>query len=412
MKKLLALALSTVIAFSAVGCSEQAEDTKWITEASSKIDKEITSGQFILDGVVYEFPMDLKYWLDNGWHVSNNYDNVDEFKLEPGTYSNKFELFNDNKQYVTVSVINNNDKDCTVKECMVYSVELKLSKVDAVLPQGITKRSKPAEIKSAYGEPTSQDNQRDYVYMSYTYEADDESKCVAELEVFDNKTTLEPCSVVKYYFMSFDVIWENLVEEKGVEEACKIYMDATMKASYHGDFKDYVGYSMDSKAGAEGLYNSEIAYYAEYLRYYTDLTEDYVTDEAKARFEGVAKKVLSKVFWEVKSVEDKGSSDCELTIKLYPTNFLDIIDDDVTEAIDNWNAKYEDVDFDAMSDAEYAACEQEYIESILVAMEKNADKAGTKDAVTGIYDMDLDGDFISYEDWEEIDNVLMDAYEE
>ena len=412
MKKLLALALSTVIAFSAVGCSEPAEDTKWISEASSKVSKEITSGQFVIDGVVYEFPMDLKYWLDNGWHVSNNYNNVDKFKLEPGTYSNEFELFNDNKQYVTVSVINDNDKDCTVKECKVYSVEIKLSNVDTVLPQGITKRSKPAEIKSAYGEPTSQDNQRDYVYMSYTYEADDESKCVAELEVFDNKTTLEPCSVVKYYFMSFDEIWDNLVEEKGIEEACKIYMNATMKASYQGDFKDYVDFCIVNKSDAEKLYQSEISYFAEFLRYYTDLTEDYVSDDTKARFEAVAKKVLSKVFWEVQSVEDKGSGDCELTIKLYPTNFLDIIDADVTEAIDKWNEKYEDVDFDSLSDAEYAACEQEYIEAILVVMENNADKAGTKDALTGIYEIDTEDNFISDEDWDEIDDVLMDAYEE
>ena len=40
--------------------------------------------------------------------------------------------------------------------------------------------------------------------------------------------------------MSFDSIWYDLLVEKGVEEACKIYVDANMKACFKGELKDYI----------------------------------------------------------------------------------------------------------------------------------------------------------------------------
>lgn len=411
MKKLLAMALSIIMAVMVVGCSESVEDTKWIDEASKKIDKEITSGQFVLDGVVYEFPMDLKYWLDNGWHISNNYDNVDKFTLEPDCYSTEFELFNDNKQYVKVTVINNSDVDAKVKDCTVYSIRMDLSKVDVVFPQGITKRSKPAEIKSAYGEPNSEEKESNYITSTYSYTTPEDWKCIVEIESIDDKTTQNPCKEVLYYVMSFDMVWDELVDEKGIEEACKVYFDATMNASFIGDYTDYVDMYVDSKAGAEKLYNSEILYYSEFLRYYVDIDEDNIDDEIKARFDEVAKKVLSKVMWNVESVVKKNSLDCKMVLKLYPTNFLDIIDSDVDDAIVELNIKYDDVDFDTISDEDYAIYDKEYTEAVLSAMEKNVDKAGTKDAVTKTYEIDIDGDIISEDDWMDIDDIIMDILE-
>ena len=411
MKKLLALILFITMSMLVVGCNESIDEDKWIDEASAMLDKNITSGQFILNGVVYEFPMDVQYWLDNGWHVSNNYENIDEFTLDPGSYSTEFELYNDDKQYVKVTVINTSNDDAKIMDCMVYSLKLNLSKVDAVFPQGITKRSKPAGIKDVYGEPQNVEIERDFLTWTYRYITEDEWKCVVEIEAFDNNSVQYPCNGVKYYVMSFDTIWENLMKEKGVEEACNLYIDATMNASYIGDFTSYLDYCIDSKTGAEELYNSEIEYYSEFLRYYVDIDEDYVSDEDRARFNTIAKKVISKVMWKVESVEEKSPTDCEMVLKLYPTNFLDIVEDDITDGLNKLYAKYNGVDITTMSDAEYDKFEKEYVEAILVAMEKNVDKSGTKDAVTKTYKLDVDGVIVSEETWIEIDDIVMDVSE-
>lgn len=410
MKKLAALALSMVTALAVIGCSKE-EDTKWIDDSAKKIESEITSGQFVLDDVVYEFPMDLQYWLDNGWHISNNYDNVDEFTLEPGSSSSEFELFNEDGDYVTVSVLNTTSEDVKVYDCMVQSLELSLSKVDVVFPDGISKRSTQADIKKAYGEPSSVDDDSAVDTLSYNYETEEAWKCVVDVDVYEDDSRDYPCSDVKYYIMSFDTVWESLLEEKGTEEACRLYIDAAMNASFKNDFTDYVGFCIDSLKGAEALYQAEVEYYAEFLMYYLDINTDYIDDATKEKFVEISKKVLSKVMWEVVSVENENSLQAELNIKLYPTNFLDIIDADVTEVINQFYTKYEGTDFDAMSDEEYALVEEEYTTGMLEALEKNADLAGTKDAVEKTYDVSVDGVIISEEDWTEIDDIIMDTLE-
>ena len=52
-----------------IGCGSE-EDTQWIDESAAMIGSEITEGQFVLDGVVYEFPMTLQYWI-HGTTVMN-----------------------------------------------------------------------------------------------------------------------------------------------------------------------------------------------------------------------------------------------------------------------------------------------------------------------------------------------------
>ncbi len=406
MKKLMMFALVMVMVIMAIGCGETAEDTKWIDEAASKIDKDITSGQFVIDGVVYEFPMDLQYWLDNGWHISNNYDNVDQFKLEPDCSSSEFELFNDKDGYVKVTVLNTSDEDAKVMDCMVYSVKIDLSRVDAVLPQGVNKRTVESDIESKYGKSTSSESDNQVFNYSYNYETKDEWKCVVSIDGV--KSAEDQCQDVKYYIMSFDTVWEKLVDEKGEEEACKLYVDAAMNASFTGDYSKYVEYCIDTKAGAQELYDSEINYYSECLIASMAIEFDYVDEATKARFDSVAKKVLSKVVWEVQSVEKKNAFDCKMNIKLYPTNFLDIVIDDVTLALQQLMAKYQNVDIETMSDEDYEKLQKEYIDAVLVVLEKKADVAATKDAVTKTYEVDLKGNILSNEAWSEIDDIIMD----
>lgn len=388
------------------------EDTKWIDESATKIGKEITSGQFVLDGVVYEFPMDLKQWLDNGWHVSNNYSNKDNFTLNPGATSTEFELYNTDNNYVRVSVLNDTNSDAKLEDCMVYSLYMSLTEVDVVFPQGISKRNKPAEIITAYGEPLSKGDSSEHIEALYSYTDDDSRTCYVELGVYDNNYTIDPFTSVKYTVLTFDTVWNSLVKEEGDEKACEFYVDAVLNACYKADFKDYVESCIDSQSGAEELYQSEVDYFAECLMYYVDVNTEYLTDEDIARFDKIAKSVLAKVDWSVKSVNVNPFNEGTMVLELYPTNFFDITYNDISDAINNFSTKYADIDLESISDAEYIKIEQDYADMMLDAMEKNVSNAGTLSAVEKTFDIDMDEYVITTDDWMEIDDIIMNVIEE
>ncbi len=414
MKKKLLLVLCLALSVMIVGCKddESKEETqKKVSESAEKIGKEITCGQFVLDGVVYQFPMDLQDWLDNGWHVSNNYENKDEFTLEPGATSNEFELFNEDEDYVRVSVMNTSSEDAKIEDCMVYSLYMSLTEVDVVFPDGINKSSKPDDVIKAYGEPVSRGDEKGLLEATYYYEDEDAWKCYVELDVVDNSYTTNPLSSVSYSIESFGSIWDSLVASEGLEKTCEIFLDATMKTCYWGDFKSYLEYGIDSQSGAEELYQSEYVYFSECLMYYAGIDSSWLSTETLTRADQVAIDVLKKVKWEIKEIEVNVFEEGTVTIEIYPTNFFDIIEEDVIKAANEFYLKYDGTDFDSMTDEEYAAVEEEYADSILKVMESKVSEAGTLDAIEKVYELDTDAAIVSEDAWIEIDDAIMDLLE-
>lgn len=413
MKKLRMIMLCLVVAFVAAGCSGGVlGDTKWIDESAAKISDEITSGEFVIGDVVYQFPMPLEEWLDNGWHISNSYDNVDEFLLDAGYTSTEFELFNDDEDYVRVTVYNDSYEAASVEDCMVYSLYMSTTQVDVVLPQGLTKRNKPEDVLEAYGEPDTKADERELVEMSYFFDDKNMGQCYVNIDVYDNNYTNNPLTTVCYGITSFDDYWDSLVKSEGKEGACEIYFDATMKASFYGNFEEYVGYAIDSEAGATELYESEVGYFAECLAYYADITLDYISDADWDRLLQVSKAALAKTKWEVKEVEVDSFNEGTMTLVLYPTNFFDVIYEDAFAASDAFYEKYADADFESMSEEEYTAVEAEYTAMMLEAMEKNVGAAGVLEGVELTYDIDTDNGVISEDAWVEIDDTIMNLTEE
>ena len=190
MKKVrMMLCLVLVLALSFAGCSGMdlnQDDEKFIEESAAKISEELTSGQFVIDGVIYQFPMPLKDWLDNGWHVSATYDNADEFRLDPYYTSTEFELFNEDDDFVRMTVYNDSDEAAPVDECIVYSLNMSTTEVDVVLPKGMTKRNKPAEVLEAYGEPDVKNDDSNHLEATYYFADHEMGQCYVELGIHDN----------------------------------------------------------------------------------------------------------------------------------------------------------------------------------------------------------------------------------
>jgi len=417
MKKLRKmLCFVMILAMGFVGCSGldfEVDDEKFIEESAAKISDEITSGQFVIDGVIYQFPMPLKDWLDNGWHVSSTYDNAADFRLDPYYTSNQFELFDEeNKDYVQLTVYNDSDKAAPIEECMVYSLRMSTSEVDVVFPKGMTKRNNPEDILAAYGEPDAKGDSKNDLEAIY-YFSDELGQCYVELDVIDNDYTENPFYRVYFGMISAEEYWNMTVAQKGVEETAEFCFDAAMKASFYADFEAYSEMSMDSLEGAQELYDTEVEYFTECLLYYIDITEEYITADVRNRVNAVSKEVLSKVKWDVKSVDVNAFNEGTITVTLYPTDFFYIIDEEMFVALDAFNTKYFDVDYETISQEEYDALEKEYTEQMVAVLEKNAALAGTLEPIECTYEVNLeDGFHLSDGAWDDVDDRIMDLLAE
>lgn len=416
VRRMLYMIMILAMAVSFAGCSGNGigslKDKKWIDESAEMISDEITSGEFVIDGVVYQFPMPLEDWLDNGWHISNSYDNVDEFRLKPYHTSSEFELINEDDAYVRVSVYNDSGKDASIEDCIVDHLYISTMEVDVVFPQGMTKRNKPDDVLEAYGEPDSTGDSTQTLEAVYYFSDANLGQCYVELNIFDNSYTHNPFTSINFGTLSSDDYWDDMVSEKGIEETAETFFDAAMKASFYADFTEYVSLNMDSVEGAKELYNNEVEYFTECLLYYIDITEAYITEDVRARVNEVSKQVLSKVKWEVKSVDVNSFREGTMTLILYPTDFFYVIEEGLIEASDAFYSKYGDVDYETISDEEYDALEKEYTETMVAVLEKYATSAGTLEAVEKVYKVDLDEMILPDDAWTDVDATLMDLVAE
>ena len=128
--------------------------------------------------------------------------------------------------------------------------------------------------------------------------------------------------------------------------------------------------------------------------YYLDVDYENVSEEIAAGFYDVAREVLGKVKWDMPVVDlPDGANYGSFDITLYPTDFLYIILDDAQAVADSG------VEGD------------EYAQGMLDAVKAKVGEVSYLDPVTMNYDIDLDDGVVETEDWNEIDDILMDFME-
>lgn len=398
------------ISFASCGAKkDEKRAEKDIASDAKKMDEDITSGQFVLDGKVYSFPMKLSELLNDGWHISNNYDNVDDFELEAGEMSQEFEVFmDDSSSYLSVSVINDTGDTSTVHDCLISSLSIMTSRFDVTLPGGLTETAKPDDIEKAYGTATDTDEADDGTckYL-YTFTSED-WECSVMLVAINAERVSAPLSRIEY-----EIDIDETTGFESTEEECRKFFDTAMKTSFYGDYEEYVQYKYDTESNAVELYESEIDYYAQAIMYYCDIDSDYIDDDSYDEFLDISAKVLKNVEWSVDEIDvEEDSFEGTITVTLYPTDYLRLIDDKIDEAIAEFNTKYANVDFDSMSDSDYEEAEKDYVVNMLLPKIKPfADSVSLMDGVTKTYELDEDT-IISDDDWEEIDDLIMDILEE
>lgn len=412
MKKLVMTLMCLCLCVQISACGLFGEDTEWIKEEAEKIGDDITCGEFVIDGEIFSFPMDLQDIIDKGWHISNNVVNEKTFQLEPGGMSDEFQMFpdDDHEHSIRVSVINVSDKNATVDKCKVATLTVKENNFDYVLPGGINRRSTQDEVEDSYDNAVVEEKDREKIY-TYKYTTDEGFVCYVKLSVYNKENANNPLSEVNYWINFEETIGSddshNSVDFGENDETSDIekFIDFTMKASYHNNYAGYVSYGIDTQEGAKELYQSEVEYYVSNIMAYADITEDCVTDETYDEYCEIAKSVLSKVDWEIKDVKDNGDNTYSVEIILCPTNYFDVISDKVDEAIENFNLKYEDVDLNTLTDDEYARVEAEYADAILTVIKGLEKDIEVASEVKKTYKFTDEG--FTDSQWEDIDDIIM-----
>ena len=385
MKKLAAFCFIAVMGLQLTACSGGADKNAWIEEGKAKIGTTLDCGQFVVDGDVYSFPADISDWTNNGWHISNNYENKDSFQLESDIISNEFELFNDeNKdEYVSMCAINLGTTPVKIEESSIDLLKISMSANDrdpkVVLPGGITYNSTKEDIIAAYGEPAEEDEDG---LLYYTFTGKDNWEIIVELRIPSD--TLNRVT----YALSDDN-WGAI----NSPEECSQFIDDALRTSFYCDYARYVENKFDTEENALLLYESEVEYYVQGLMYYLDVDYDAASDEILEEYRELVKKIFKKFKWNTPVVNLTSDTKGELELTMYPTDFLDIILEDAQVVADT------------------AQTEEEYAQNMLDAISPKVDEISYRDPITKTYDIDIDDGVISADAWDEIDDVLMDFAE-
>lgn len=388
MKKLVLMCLCAVLCLQMTACSGlggAGKEDKQKEEAMALLGDDLKSGGFVIDGKKYSFPDGVSEWTQDGWHISNRYDNTDTFELEYNVETNVFEMYNDEKtsEYVGMCAINLGMEPTKIEESTVSYVELSLTNakdgLNIVLPGGITRTSTKEDVINAYGEPDKEDD--DYLYYTYTNSAG------LDIEIAIGIVNDE---VIRVIYRLADSNWGSVTNA----EECAEFINAALEASFYGEFDTYVEKNFDTLEGAQELYDGEVGFYAEGLMYYLDIDYETVDEGVAAGFYAVAAEVLAKFKWDMPVVDLVGGLPIgSFEITMYPTDFLDIILEDAQAVADSG------LDGD------------EYAQAMLDVVTSKVDEISYRDPITKTYDVDLDNGVVSADDWENIDDILMDLAE-
>lgn len=138
--------------------------------AAGEISDDLYSYQIIINGELYQIPMDVKELLDNGWEFEGD---VNE-DLDAYTY-NPVLTFNKGNYNIQVNIVNETENPQPYSECKIVGLLINLyynsNDMTFVLPKGIQSNVSTVEdMKAAYGEPTDFSESDGMAFATYEVE--------------------------------------------------------------------------------------------------------------------------------------------------------------------------------------------------------------------------------------------------
>lgn len=151
--------------------NNETETTQAENPDAGEISDDLYSYQIIINGELYQIPMDVKDLLDDGWEFEED---VNE-ELDAYTY-NPVLTFNKGDYNIQVNIVNETENPRPYSECKIVGVLINLyynsgNDMTFILPKGIQSNVSTVEdMKAAYGEPTDFSESDGMAFATYEEE--------------------------------------------------------------------------------------------------------------------------------------------------------------------------------------------------------------------------------------------------
>ena len=337
MKKarLLAAVMAVVMAVGIfAGCNRN--KTPWQDEAKTLVAEKMDDsnvGQFVIDGVKFDFPMPVKDLTDNGWTFET--ETVGTTTVQPYSwYSSYIVLKSANKRGIEIAVYNNTDTATTIAEATVGEVRISNLRGNAMISGGIDFYGTTFEANGNLGEHAADGFEL----------VPDEVAGTGNVFTKDFQGSNGKNCTATFYFSEYN---GNIVLGE-VKYECSFeipYTDAATGMILAVTNNDpYALSSLDSTIEADEFVTEVRAFLAEDFVYSLGFEFETLTDEQYAKVYAILDAIYAQTSFTVK---DAGFN--TLIVFNAPTN----IDDVISAAFDAASEEYEGDSDEAMSDPEY-----------------------------------------------------------
>ena len=337
MKKarLLAAVMAVVMAVGIfAGCNRN--KTPWQDEAKTLVAEKMDDsnvGQFVIDGVKFDFPMPVKDLTDNGWTFET--ETVGTTTVQPYSwYSSYIVLKSANKRGIEIAVYNNTDTATTIAEATVGEVRISNLRGNAMISGGIDFYGTTFEANGNLGEHAADGFEL----------VPDEVAGTGNVFTKDFQGSNGKNCTATFYFSEYN---GNIVLGE-VKYECSFeipYTDAATGMILAVTNNDPSALSsLDSTIEADEFVTEVRAFLAEDFVYSLGFEFETLTDEQYAKVYAILDAIYAQTSFTVK---DAGFN--TLIVFNAPTN----IDDVISAAFDAASEEYEGDSDEAMSDPEY-----------------------------------------------------------
>lgn len=322
-KRIILILLVMMSVFALVcGCGEvkEVEEKKdqnaWAKEAAKNVPEEIdveNGGQIYIKDHLYQFPMKASDFLDNGWHYSKNYVDLEGSTVDPKYEVQALELFHDedSDDYIQITVYNPGDETISIDDALV--TEVYCGSCSEVAVSGGIYVDQPEKdmlkVVEALGDDAFKQVDKD-LQDSYDYYIPFRSGDYSCAIIIGVVTAGDP------YVCSVDMAFLDDDNNFFTIEDNADYVRACMENDYHNDSNDLVNkyYVGVSDASESHRYTQE--YIAEAIYQYAGLEAE---SGELIIMEGVVATLLSDATWDVQ--EENG----EIVINITYPNTVDLI---------------------------------------------------------------------------------------
>ncbi|MDE6759651.1 MAG: hypothetical protein K2J90_03105 [Lachnospiraceae bacterium] len=151
---------------------EDSDQEEAVTQNSGELSDDLYSYQVLINGEIYQVPMDVETLVERGWELEESMDE----ELEAYT-SYPLRTFYNGDCQIQVTIVNETDSPKSYRECRAVAISVSLfynykGGMTFILPKGIQSGVSTLEdMKAAYGEPTrlSESDQVVLVYYEIEY---------------------------------------------------------------------------------------------------------------------------------------------------------------------------------------------------------------------------------------------------